>query len=44
MAARPFTDQIVLHRLLVSHLFDKSGHLLHGGLDLSHDSFLAIQS
>lgn len=43
MAACPFADQIVLHRLLVSHLFDKSGNLLHGGLDLSHDSFLAIQ-
>lgn len=39
---RLFTDQLVLHLLLVTHLFDKIGHLLHRRLHLGHDTFLSI--
>ena len=39
-----FTDHGMLHGLLVTHFFDEVGDLLHGGLHLGHDTFLAVQS
>ena len=43
MAASLLADQIVLDSLLVAHLFDKIGDLLHRLLNLRHDALLAIQ-
>ena len=43
MATSLLADQIVLDSLLVAHLFDKIGDLLHRLLNLRHDALLAIQ-
>ena len=43
MTTRALAYQVVLHRLLVSHLFDQAGDLLHSCLHLGHDAFLAIE-
>ena len=43
MAPSLLTDQVVLNSLLVTHLLNKIGNLLHGLLDLSHDAFLSVQ-
>ena len=41
--ARLLADQVVLHGLLVAHLFDQVGDLLHGLLHLGHNVLLAVE-
>lgn len=36
-------DHGVLHLLLITHLLHQSGNLLHGRLDLLHDSFFTVE-
>ena len=43
VATSLLADKIVLDSLLVAHLFDKIGDLLHRLLNLRHDALLAIQ-